>query len=309
MDFAPRLDSLHAIGARAWAWLSGTRPQRRLRPDPAFVAEYDAIYATLSPHQLTADDVELDARSLEAELMDTRRRVNRFLGFYSAAGIRLAMERYGFVELLRTRGFDPVLSMDPSDADEQRLWVYDGVEHRDHLLIELALGRRDATLPNGREVRTLFINWLQMQDPRASFGGERAPLPDQLHPGLGLFVRFAYLLHLVAARIGCDALSNHPAHPHNAALYGKVCRFVDPETEGRFRALERDLGTDDLARFTDLVESGRVVDSDGEVVTWAPGLQMHAVSPAAAAWFRSRAYRRAVRDAREAHRYRVLATA
>ena len=61
---------------------------------------------------------------------------------------------------------------------------------------------------------------------------------------------FGYLLRLMALRLGCDGLLNHPAHFHNAQLYGRFFNFVDPEVEGRFRALERDLAHLSLADAT-----------------------------------------------------------
>lgn len=282
---------LLAAWARAWEWIAGreAHPPTAVKR-PAFADAYDQVYAALDPAELQDDAEPLDDAALAQSLFRVDGRSERFLGFYSERGARLALERYGFLDLLRERGFDPVVSGDASDPDEHRLRIHDGVVRPDRLLIELGVGVRHVVLPNDRPARFLFVNWLQMQDPDAVFADEARPLPDQRHPGLGLFIHFSYLLKLIADRIGCDGLMNHPSHPYNGVLYGKVCHFVDPEIEGRFRALERDVGADDLVQLTHDLAQGNIVDAEGEPFVWEPAPQVLPVSRAARSWFRSEAY-------------------
>jgi len=268
---------------RARAWLTGSTKA------PSFTDAYDAVYARLDPETLRADDADLDD-----VLFHLDRRAPGILGFYSAQGLEHAFEAYGFFDLLRARGFEPRLHTASLDADHHRLRIYDGDAHPDRLLVELVLWVERLTLPDGFTGRFLLINWLQMQDPRATFPPGRRPLPDQQHPGLGLFREFSYLLRLTAQRLGCDGLLNHPSHPHNGVLYGKVCRFVDPVAEGRLRALVRDVGAHDLAALTEDVEGGRVVDALGRRFVWDPAPQVLATSPRAQRWFQSAAYRATV---------------
>jgi hypothetical protein len=294
-------DLLHAWD-RAWAWLGG----RRERPAPAFTSAYDEVFDTLDPAELRGDTDPLDDLGLADALFRVDARQSRILGFYSEDGVRLAFERYGFFDLLRDRGFDPVLVGDLSDPDVHRLVIHDGDPANGRLLIELVVWVEGLTLPDGCSGRYLFVNWLQMQDPTASFPPDRTPLPDQDHPGLGLFIEFGYLMQLTARRIGCDGLVNHPTHPHNGVLYGKFCRFVDPLLEGRLRALIRDVGTEDLGRLSTLVEAGRVVDETGTPLDWEPGPQVLPVSQRARAWFESDAYRSELKRVRQTIRLRVL---
>lgn len=283
---------------RAWE-----RLLRRPRVDPTrppFADRYDAVFHELQPIELQRDDAPL--AELDLFRVDGRR-TQRFLGYYTEAGGREAFERYGFFDLLRERGFDPVLHTDITDPDEHRLRIYDAEPTNDRLLIELLIGIRELTLPNGCECRFLFVNWLQMQDPGASFEPGKPALPDQQHPGLGLFIHFAYLLKLMVDRVGCDGLLNHPSHPHNGVLYGKVCHFVDPAYEGRFRALERDIDTSDLAWLTAEVEAGRIVDDEGRPFEWKPEAQVLPVSEAARSWFRSSTFREGVKAALEASHF------
>ena len=287
-------------------WLNGMRGSE---PDadgaPPSVAEYPDVFHQLSRDQLHDDAEELTEEAILEDLFQPHSHSHHFLGFYSQRGGSLAMERYGFFRLLRQKGFDPKLTADLSDPARHKLLIYDRSEDPEHLLIRLEAGFRDLELPHGERCRMLFIDWLMMQDPRRSFSPDRPRLPDQDHPGLGLFLYFGQLLKLMAIRLHCDGLMNHPAHFHNALLYGKVMHFADPEMEGRFQALRRDLRGLDLAEATRAVDEGRVVDAEGRPVKWQGVPQVMPITLRVMTWFDSPEYKDAVASAREADRFTV----
>ncbi len=291
-------------------WLGGkSEPSAPAAPpggerSPA-AADYPEVFRRLSPGELHEDAEELTEESIVEDLFQPRSRSHHFLGFYSQQGGGLAMERYGFFKLLRDKGFDPRLGGDFSDPQRQQLRIYDHVDDPGHQLIRLEAGFRDLRLPHGEDCRMLFIQWLMMQDPRKSFDARRPPLPDQDHPGLGLFLYFGHLLQLMAVRLHCDGLMNHPAHFHNAVLYGKVMHFVDPEAEGRFQALRRDLAGLHLAEATRTVDDGRVLDAAGEPVAWQGLPQVMPITLQVHTWFDSPEYRDAVAAARESEHFTV----
>lgn len=272
---------------------------------------YERVYRHLDPDELTERDTELTEEALSRELQQRHQRGDGLLlGFYSLDGGRRALERYGFLQMLRDKGFaDVVLDVDTSDSPAHVMRIYcDGRRDPEHLLIEIVLQYRRISLPNRarREYRMLSIEWLMMQDPRREFPPDQPALPDQAHPGLGLFRWVAELLRLIAIRLECDGLMNHPAHFHNAFLYGKAMKYVDPKDEGRLRALERDVMCDySLREATRLVDDGRVVDGDGVVLRWEGKSQVLPINLQLQRYFHSLDYLRAYQ--RELHRthYRV----
>lgn len=272
---------------------------------PPFAPRYDRVFESLTREQLYGDSTSLLEDDLVAGLFGREQRNDHFLNFYSYEGAKLAFERYGFFALLRDKGFEPLLRVDVSNPDEHRLRIYDRLAEPGQLLIELAIGFRDVELPDGVACRTLFINWLLMQNPRDRFSSGRPPLPDQEHPGLGLFPHFGYLIRLMALRLGCDGLLNHPAHFHNAVLYGRFFHFVDPVVEGRFRALERDLEGLALTAATEAIAAGRVAEADGTTVQWKPAAQVAPITNHARAWFASDRYTTTVERVRQSHRFSV----
>ncbi len=260
------------------------------RPAPRTPADFERIYHELNAAELHADSGELTDADLFADLMEPRRD-SEFLGYYSAEGGLTALRRYGFVQMLEAKGIDPVFDVDTCDAACHRLQIFDGEKTDEHLVIELRAGFRDLDLPSGVTCRMLFIDWLLMQDPRLEFDPDRPRLPEQKHPGLGLFMYFGQLLQLMGTRLECDGLMNHPAHFHNAFLYGKAMDFADPADEGWFQALRRDLSELSLADATSAVDGGRVRDQHGEVVRWRGKPQVAPITLRLQAWLDSAAYK------------------
>lgn len=182
----------------------------------------------------------------------------KVLGFYTERGIEFALERYGLLERLRQLGYEPQVEIDvDADAgDTLRVW---GDVERTLLLVEVRVARDLTTVP-GMEL--LRIEWMLLQNPRASWTAGRVPLPGQRHPGLRMFEDVAILMLLVCERLQLDGIVVVPSHYHVAARWHGRMRFWDPQVEGRFRALERTLGSLPLAEASLAVELGQVVDID-----------------------------------------------
>lgn len=269
---------------------------------------YERIFESLDPSELRADSSVLDEEALVRDLWENRPGSGLFLDYYSGEGARMALERYGVFDLLRDRGFEPVLSVDLVRPDDHRVRIHDREPVPERLLIELSAGFRELALPpEPKPARMLFVHWLLMQNPDEEFDRGAQPLPGQDHPGLGFFDQFGYILHLMAKRLGCDGLMNRPSYFHHGVLYGRFLHFVDPELEGRSLALQRDLEGLSLAEASEALRTGRVVDSDGEVASWEAEPQVLPVSQRARSWFESDLYRRRVERARDSRSFRVVA--
>ena len=79
------------------------------------------------------------------------------------------------------------------------------------------------------------------------------------------------LLVLACDRLQLDGIVFVPAHYHVAAQGRKIVRFLNPEDEGLFRALERALAGLPLAEAAVLVADGRLIDTlTGQPFAWQP---------------------------------------
>ena len=233
------------------------------------LAQYRRLSRLLSSTDLTREPADAEWRLTEEDLAGVlgQPEPTRFLNYYTRHGIELALERYGFLDRLSSKGFrNPRLELDLGDPASHTLRVFEsGVEEP---LIEMRLRRDGRTVPG---MQLLEIGWLMLQDPRDSFAPGRPGLPGQKHPSLGLLQEVVSLLVIVCERLGLDGMFFTPAHYHLAVQSRRHARFLEPENEARFRALMEVLGGLRLAEATHALENGRVVDpAGGETVRWKP---------------------------------------
>ncbi len=200
----------------------------------------------------------------------------RVLGHYSRHSLELLLERLGFFKRLRDLGFrHPVLDVEFGHALGETIRLY-GDAGRAELLVELRINRSKRAVP-GMDV--LYVEWLLLQNPRAAFGGRLAPLPGQEHPGLGMLGEVAAWLVVMCETIGLDGVVFVPTHYYAAALGRHRLRFLEPEDQARFEALQEAVAGMSLAEADRAIAQGGVMDdAAGEPVRWRPALMVVPVS-------------------------------
>jgi acetoin utilization deacetylase AcuC-like enzyme len=263
------------------------------------LARYRAMARAFEEHELTGeaprDDWGLSADDVAAALGGPRR-PRRFLDFYSAHGLELALERAGLLDRIRHLGFQPTLEMDLTNPTGDTVRMY-GDQRRRELLIELRASIDRRTMPG---MALLRVEWLLLQNPRAQFTAERPRLPGQQKPGLGMLQEIVALLVLVCDRLQLDGILVVPSHYHIAVHGRKAMRFLNPADEGVYQALRRALAGLSLAEAAEAVGAGRVVDArTGEPVAWTPAPLVFAVSDRLKELVEGEAYEKAVAEAAE----------
>jgi hypothetical protein len=263
--------------ARAFSWLLSGRAAEPPSAEEMTLARYRARAARIALHELTGDgapgppgkarpdDWGLTPEDLSA--VGGMRPRTRFLGFYTPQGLELALERSGLLDRVRERGFPRLtldLKLDNPGGETVRLKSAGFAAP----LIELRARIDRGTVPG---LALLRIEWLLLQNPRARFTPERPRLPGQSFPGLGLLHDVMALFVVACERLHLDGLVFVPAHYHTAAQGRRLLRFLSPEHEGLFRALETTLSPLSLAEAAAAVEEGRVIDeATGEPCRWQP---------------------------------------
>ncbi len=288
-----------------WILTGDRRVRRNVTAD--IRTHYRRVFTEIDPFDLQRQelDLELSEADLFADL-GGQRGPRLVLDYYSRPGIEFALERYGLLDRIRSRGYRALeIEVEPNDPSRQLVRITgQGADSARHLLVELVLRRSQMVLP-GRPapagpVTLLGIEWLLLQDPTAHFSLARPRLPGQTYPGLGMAREFIELLMRICDRLALDGLLNRPAHYHTAAHVSPGFHFLDPVVEGRVRALRRVLRGVDWAEATNLVEHGQLRLADGTPVLWQPLEHVMAVSDAMHAFFGVSEYR--VRAAAEEQR-------
>ncbi len=257
--------------ARFLAWLAGGRVIEPPSTEEVTLLGYRRRIRALDPSRFESADEEGDWGLTEADILGslgpaTHR--TRFLGHYPRQGVELLFESSRFFERLRALGFaHPTLDMDLDNPAGETLRLFSSAD-RTELLMELRVLRDSRSLP-GMEL--LRLEWLLLQNPRADFSDDRQPLPGQTHPGLGLLGDIMSILILITERLELAGILFVPSHYHLGSQARKFLRFLDPDDEGRLRAIERAVSHLPLHEATNAVAKGRLRDRvSGEPVEWRP---------------------------------------
>jgi hypothetical protein len=268
------------------AWPASTDFIRWLLIDEAEVTEdptqsvyeqYAQIAQELDPQELQRPSGEwaLTEADLLGDLDGPRYKSTRLLDYYSRHGIEFALEKYGVADEVRNLGFtDLELAVDPSDPERQHLTLRANKDGAEHLLVDQVLRRVTRPAPEGLEppdeIRTLYIEWMMLQNPTETFSLRNPQWPGQDHPGLGIGEKVMHMLFQGAQRLELDGLAHHPSRYHIAFIGGHQSFFLDPKIQGRFEAIREALSPLELSEAAWKMERGEVCWSDGEPIEWIP---------------------------------------
>ena len=220
----------------------------------------------------------------------------------------------GLLAGLSERGYpDPLLRLSCADPADQRICLYAGEESRERLLLEARLQlapfhprRPIGPFTEASSFRMLVINWLVLSSPDGTFTVDRPRLPGQEKPGLGLLNPTIALLKALARELSVDGVLDVPDHFHTAHFYSRAFRYLDPEAEGRFLAIARDLSGIPLTLVSDAIREGCLLDrTTGASISWPIAEQVLALRGPMRRFLRSPSYREARNRALADHRFVV----
>jgi acetoin utilization deacetylase AcuC-like enzyme len=235
-------------------------------------------------------DISFDGMAAD---LGIARRHQRLLGYYTAEGVEFALQRYGILDSVGRLGYsDFRVEIDAGNpGDRARLFGHSG--GREHLLIECSV-QRVFRAPG----EVLFVHWLTLRNPRATFGARRPRLPGQDVPGLGISAEFSVIFQRVIERLGLAGVVFTPSWYHMAHVARHHARFFDPARQGRFAALVKALAHLPLLDATCAVAEGQVL-LNGEPYRWEPDEMM-------AGYVHCEADQRIVADTREHSQFTLV---
>jgi hypothetical protein len=245
--------------------------------------------------------------------LSERRGTSLFLGRFTLAEILAVLDKRGFFKEARKLGLWPLaFDLDSSAYPLQRFRIFH--ERQDPAAVIIDLKLREMTLdPAGRDwpgfppepLCALALEWLTLQNPTAEFGGTRGALPGQQRPGLGMSRRIMDIFVFLGKRARVDALLAFPAFYHNAVLFSRYFRFLNPEKEGEILAIRRTFSHMSIRQLAWIVNLGCLRRGDGSVYEWRSEEQFQPLRRGLKGYFESRTYRDRVREASHRAAFRV----
>ncbi len=250
------------------------------------------------------------------DIMEKRQAL--FLGIYSEEDILNALSRYGIKEKLEEKGFHNLkILLKIEDPFHQEVLIFDTEEKPDNLLSHfiaregIIKPKQELDLPDefkNCEYEVIIIEWLCMQNPREKFSKLRPKLPGQRYPGLGVGREVLNLLIGLAKNLEKDGLMDFPEFFHNARLYSAEFRFYNPEKEGIFQAMLRDLEKDkhslsdiSYAIFFDCL----LQLENNSIFKWFKEEQILPTSEKARNYFKSNWYQSKKKKAKASHHFKI----
>ena len=205
-----------------------------------------------------------------------KRSTDFLLGFYSRLGIEYALKRHNIFKILNTLGFHNLkLVTDFENPFKQRVAVYSEKILPEYLLGELVTQKKGLDIQSiSTEIKIddhmnfISLEWLCLQHPLMDFSKDKPRLPGQSFPGLGLGKYILTILYLMNWQLGLNGLINIPEYYHNAAMYSKKFKFIDPHRQGLLKILKSDLqNTFGMATLSWAIDRGFVF-LNGEPFKW-----------------------------------------
>lgn len=236
-----------------------------------------------------------------------------FLGRYSLTEVLAVMKKRSFLKDALKRKLWPLdYELDSREYPLQRLQIFYKDKSPENLIVDLKI--REAEYPlkvrlGGLNAvlspRSLVLEWLTLQNPLEEFTEKHLPLPGQTRPGLSLSKKimdtFVYLARLTRK----DCLLAFPAFFHNALLFSRYFRFLNPEKEAEVAVIRRTFSHMPFKQLAWVVHLNCLRRKDGSVYEWRSEEQVYPLNRALREYFESRDYRDRVKAAQKGLEFTV----
>jgi len=282
-----------------------------LKPRPR---KYRHLVKHLSPELLTLETLE-DSWNEEAVFMDltTHQGTGKFLGYYSARGVALALEQFGIIDHLNRVGLPNAKTfIDTSNPYQSKLQIKHTINHKLVLSCECILRRGTLLRPgvnlaSGAAREYIIVEWILLQHPLKPFTRRRPQLPGQDHPGLGISDLVFELWYWTARRLHIDGVILIPNYLHTGLFYGRYCLFLDPVKQGQLVVLEKARSTRlPLHQLSWACAEGQLIDWDQKKpYLWEPAPMALPVSKKLKDYFHTKDYVHATRQVKQSFHVRI----
>jgi hypothetical protein len=238
-----------------------------------------------------------------------------FLGKYTMAGIRAALEKKNFIKDAKRKNLWPIVyALDSSEFPPlQRFQIFYKEKKQDNLVVDLKI--RETIFRPKNELaeatshsafKLLFVEWLTLQNPLLQFSPERPALPGQKYPGLKLGKKILDIFAYLAWINNSDGILAFPCYFHNALLFMRMFRFLRPEKRGEVlairRAFSRDIAFHKLAW---VVHLNCLRDGEGRIYEWKAEEQLYPMNKSLKHYFFSKEYKEKVRETEQSLSFSV----
>jgi hypothetical protein len=195
---------------------------------------------------------------------------------FSMDDIRSILESSGVFRKLNERGYiDHRLEIVHISDLDNRIYI----KNKDkEILVHIRLKLNDFFIKKlENSFKMMYIDWLLTQNIRLGKLKEKKRLfHGQEYPGLNIFAEITTFITELTQKIGAHGVFNVPEYFHDAVLFHKNFKFVDPKKEGEFRTLIETFKKSSLRELSLLIHSGLIYDqTEGLIYQWKYGEMLY----------------------------------
>lgn len=237
-----------------------------------------------------------------------------FLGKYSINEVGAVLKKRSFNKDAKKRNLWPVVfDLDSLEYPPlQRLQIFFKQKKPENMIVDLKIKegifrpKQNASFPiQPSGYKFLYLEWLTLQNPLQRFTSEKSPLPGQAYPGLNLGKKVMDLFIYLARLTKCDGLFAFPAYFHNALLFSRQFRFLNPAKEGEVLAVRQLFKKIPFKQLAWIVHLNCLKRSNGQLYEWKAEEQVYPINKTLIQYFDSREYKRRVREAKDNLRFSI----
>lgn len=236
-----------------------------------------------------------------------------FLGRYSLHEVLQVLRKRNFIKEAHKRNLWPlVFQVDSSEFPLQRFQIFYRSKEPENLVVDLKIREGffsfSPPLSNWFRMsryRFLFLEWLTLQNPRLNFSDKDLPLPGQKRPGLKLSRKVMDLFVYVARLIQADGIIAFPAYFHNAVLFSRYFKFINPAKEAEVRTIRKTAISVPIKHLAWIVHWGCLLKDDGQPYEWISAEQLYPLNKELKKYFQSHEYTQRVKEVENLYSFSI----
>jgi len=245
----------------------------------------------------------------ELSLLDVSKELNtslnmepRLFNRFSPAEVNAFLDESKLLDVIKKRGYpDAKLHLDVLSDFDNRIYIRTKDKK---ILVHLRLKVSEFQLKGDEDkFPMIYIDWLLTQNVKINSKKIKKELYfGQEFPGLNVLNEVTNFIRLLSDRMGSSGAFNVPEYFHDAVLFSRKFRFIDPEKEGVFRALVHSFKRINLRELSSYIHQGKILDN-GEPYTWRYGEMITCNDPYLEKKIFHEQYFKKVKETKSKHRF------
>jgi hypothetical protein len=230
-----------------------------------------------------------------------------FLGRYSMTAALAVLGKRNFFRDAKKRDLWPLaFDLDSSGYPVQRFQIFLEARKPENLIVDLKIREGRLTPKDYLHLDLAFykynflvLEWFTLQNPRLDFSRKRPPLPGQQHPGLGLGKKVVDLFVYLARLTRKDGLLAFPAYFHNALLFSRYFRFLNPEKYAEVLAIEKAFPKIPFKHLAWIVYLNCLRQDNDKIYEWKAEELVYPLKKTLKDYFDSKPYKKKLKQSQE----------